>query len=34
MKYAAVGRPAVSRVDLYKRAVEDGYVAGPGSRRE
>ena len=34
MKHAAVGRPAVSRVDLYKRAVEDGYVAGPGSRRE
>jgi len=34
MKYAAVGRPAASRVDLYKRAVEDGYVAGPGARRE
>lgn len=31
VKYAAIGRPAASRVDLYKRAVEDGFVAGPGS---
>lgn len=29
-KYAAAGRPAASRVDLYKRAVEDGYLDGPG----
>ena len=29
-KYAAVGRPAASRVDLYKRAVEDGFLAAPG----
>ena len=32
MKYAAVGRPAVSRVDLYKRAVEDG-ASDIGERR-
>ncbi|WNM24672.1 LuxR C-terminal-related transcriptional regulator [Demequina capsici] len=25
-KYAEAGRPALSRVDLYKRAVEDGYL--------
>jgi len=25
-KYALAGRPAHSRIDLYKRAVEDGYV--------
>ncbi|MDN4472271.1 response regulator transcription factor [Demequina zhanjiangensis] len=25
-KYAEAGRPAHSRVDLYKRAVEDGYL--------
>lgn len=28
-KYASVGRPAASRIDLYKRAVEDGLVPGP-----
>ncbi len=28
-KYADVGRPALSRVDLYKRAVEDGYLGNP-----
>lgn len=28
-KYAGAGRPAVSRVDLYKRALEDGLVEGP-----
>lgn len=33
-KYAAVGRPAASRVDLYKRAVEDGYLAPPGTDAE
>jgi len=26
-KYAEAGRPALSRVDLYKRAVEDGLLA-------
>ena len=26
-KYADAGRPALSRVDLYKRAVEDGLIA-------
>lgn len=25
-KYAAVGRPALTKVDLFRRAVEDGYV--------
>ena len=28
-KYADVGRPARSRVDLYVRALEDGLVEGP-----
>lgn len=28
-KYAAAGRPAQSRVDLYRRAMEDGLVEGP-----
>lgn len=27
-KYAAAGRPAQSRVDLYRRAMEDGLVEG------
>lgn len=27
-KYADAGRPALSRVDLYKRAVEDGLIGG------
>lgn len=25
-KYAAVGRPAATKVDLYRRAIEDGYI--------
>jgi DNA-binding NarL/FixJ family response regulator len=25
-KYAAAGRPAATKVDLYRRAVEDGYI--------
>lgn len=25
-KYSAAGRPAVTKIDLYRRAVEDGYV--------
>ena len=28
-KYAAAGRPALSRVDLFRRAIEDGLVEGP-----
>ncbi len=28
-KYARVGRPAASKVDLYKRAVEDGFLPAP-----
>lgn len=28
-KYAAAGRPAQSRVDLFRRALEDGLVEGP-----
>ena len=28
-KYADAGRPASSRVDLYKRALEDGLLEGP-----
>jgi DNA-binding NarL/FixJ family response regulator len=29
VKYAKVGRPAYTKVDLYKRAVEDGLLPGP-----
>ncbi|TDS74920.1 response regulator transcription factor [Amnibacterium kyonggiense] len=29
-KYAKVGRPAPTKVDLYKRAVEDGLLPAPG----
>ncbi|MCW2582681.1 MAG: histidine kinase [Klenkia sp.] len=29
-KYAAAGRPAHTRLDLYRRAQEDGYVDPPG----
>lgn len=29
VKYARVGRPAYTKVDLYKRAVEDGLLPGP-----
>lgn len=28
-KYARAGRPAASKVDLYKRAVEDGFLPSP-----
>lgn len=28
-KYAEVGRPAATRIDLYKRALEDGLLEGP-----
>jgi DNA-binding NarL/FixJ family response regulator len=28
-KYARVGRPATTKVDLYKRAVEDGFLPHP-----
>ena len=30
-KYAMAGRPAVTKVDLYKRAVEDGILPAPES---
>ena len=30
-KYALVGRPADTKVDLYKRAVEDGFLPLPGT---
>lgn len=29
-KYTRVGRPAYTKVDLYQRAVEDGYLPPPG----
>lgn len=29
-KYADVNRPAATKLDLYARAVEDGYVSEPG----
>jgi DNA-binding CsgD family transcriptional regulator len=29
-KYAAVGRPAPTRRDLYVRAIEDGFLPPPG----
>jgi len=29
-KYADAGRPAYSRVDLYKRAMEDGLLMKEG----
>lgn len=28
-KYAALDRPATTRVDMYNRAVEDGLLDGP-----
>ena len=31
-KYARAGRPAPTKVDLYKRAIEDGLLPGPGRR--
>lgn len=30
-KYAEVGRPADTRIDLYIRAVEDGHIPAPGN---
>jgi DNA-binding NarL/FixJ family response regulator len=30
LKYRQSGRQAASKVDLYRRAVEDGYLANPG----
>ena len=29
-KYTRAGRPAYTKVDLYQRAVEDGYLPPPG----
>jgi DNA-binding NarL/FixJ family response regulator len=31
-KYVRAGRPAYTKVDLYKRAVEDGLLPGPDQR--
>ena len=31
-KYAAIGRPAATKVDLFKRAVEDGLLPSPTRR--
>ena len=31
-KYARAGRPAVTKVDLYKRAVEDGFLPAPNEQ--
>ncbi len=31
-KYARAGRPAVTKVDLYKRAVEDGFLPPPNAQ--
>lgn len=28
-KYAQVGRPAVTKIDMFRRAQEDGYLPGP-----
>jgi two-component system, NarL family, response regulator DevR len=30
-KYAIAGRPAHTKIELYKRAVEDGFLPSPGS---
>lgn len=30
-KYVRAGRPAPTKVDLYKRAVEDGFLPSPSS---
>jgi two-component system, NarL family, response regulator DevR len=30
-KYARAGRPALTRIDLYKRALEDGFLPLPGA---
>jgi two-component system response regulator DevR len=32
-KYARAGRPALTRIDLYKRALEDGFLPLPGAER-
>ncbi|WP_423919647.1 LuxR C-terminal-related transcriptional regulator [Frigoribacterium sp. 2-23] len=32
-KYAMIGRPAATKVDLYKRALEDGFLPVPGQER-
>ncbi|MGP6173459.1 LuxR C-terminal-related transcriptional regulator [Corynebacterium sp. A21] len=31
-KYALVGRPVHSKIDLFRRAQEDGFLPGPGDR--
>lgn len=31
-KYARAGRPATTKVDLYKRAVEDGFLPAPNEQ--
>jgi hypothetical protein len=31
-KYARAGRPAMTKVDLYKRAVEDGFLPAPNEQ--
>lgn len=31
-KYASAGRTAVTKVDLYKRAIEDGFLPAPHTR--
>jgi len=28
--YQQIGRPAATKIDLYRRGVEDGYLPGPG----
>lgn len=33
IKYARTGRPANTKVDLYKRALEDGFLPLPGRER-
>ena len=31
-KYTSAGRPAATKVDLYKRAIEDGFLPAPSHR--
>jgi two-component system response regulator DevR len=31
-KYTTAGRPAATKVDLYKRAIEDGFLPSPSDR--
>ena len=33
-KYAEVGRPASTKTDLYRRALEDGWLPFPRRRRK